>query len=152
MAVSSSGASGQDNASANARGYPANGSFYSYNNGVPYGNPNATPWTNNGVPWPGSNASGMPYSNEGRQTSRSGSTVAGAQTPNSNTTANNSPHCTSPEEVFAVANALTVLFAANMTQDQLQTLINLLTFLVAGLSTIVTQQQICEGIIVQPPD
>lgn len=57
--------------------------------------------------------------------------------------------CTSPEAVFAVANALSVLFASQLTQEQLQTLINLLTFLVSGLSTIVTQQQICEGIIVQ---
>lgn len=95
---------------------------------------------------------GMPYSNEGRQTARPSSTPSEASTPNRRTTANNSPHCTSPEEVFGVANALTVLFAANLTQDQVQTLINLLTFLVAGLSTIVTQQQICEGIIVQPSD
>lgn len=94
----------------------------------------------------------VPFSNEGRQTARSSSTPADSQTPNPGTTANNVPYCTSPEEVFGVANALAVLFASKMTQDQLQTLINLLTFLVAGLSTIVTQQQICEGIIVQPPN
>jgi len=94
----------------------------------------------------------MPYSNEGRQTSRASSTPSEASTPNRRTTANNSRTCTSPEEVFGVASALTVLFAANLTQDQLQTLINLLSYLTAGLSTIVTQQQICQGIIVQPTD
>lgn len=91
-------------------------------------------------------------SNEGRQSARYNSSPSSAQTPNRNTTANNSPHCTSPAEVFTIANALAVLFASNMTQDELQTLINMLTFLVSGLSTIVTQQQICEGIIVQPPE
>lgn len=60
--------------------------------------------------------------------------------------------CTPPEQVFVVANALAILFASKMTQDQLQTLINLLSFLVSGLSTIVTQQQICEGITVQPSE
>ena len=60
--------------------------------------------------------------------------------------------CTSPEQVFGTANALSVLFASELTQDQLQTLINLLSFLVSALSTIVTQQQICEGITVQPSE
>lgn len=82
-----------------------------------------------------------------RQTSRAGSTPADSQS--SGTPPEN---CTSPGEVFTIANALAALFAANMTQDQLQTLINMLTLLVAGLATIVTQQQICEGIVVQPPE
>ena len=60
--------------------------------------------------------------------------------------------CNSPEQVFGTANALAVLFASELTQDQLQTLINLLSFLVSALSTIVTQQQICEGITVQPSE
>lgn len=60
--------------------------------------------------------------------------------------------CTSPEQVLGTANALAVLFASELTQDQLQTLINLLSFLVSALSTIVTQQQICEGITVQPSE
>ena len=61
-------------------------------------------------------------------------------------------HCASPQEVYTVASALTVFFASNLTQEELQTLINLLVLLQTGLSAIVTQQQICEGIVVQPPE
>ncbi len=89
------------------------------------------------------------YSNENRQTSRVSSSPEEARTPNSQTTANNLPHCTSPESVFSIATSLAVLFASKLNQDELQTLINLLTLLIAGISSIVTQQQICEGIIVQ---
>lgn len=88
-------------------------------------------------------------SNENRQTSRVSSSPEEARTPNSQTTANNLPHCTSPESVFSIATSLAVLFASKLNQDELQTLINLLTLLIAGISSIVTQQQICEGIIVQ---
>ena len=61
-------------------------------------------------------------------------------------------HRASPQEVYTVASALTVFFASNLTQEELQTLINLLVLLQTGLSAIVTQQQICEGIVVQPPE
>lgn len=89
------------------------------------------------------------YSNRDRQTSRASSSPEEARTPNPQTTANNLPHCTSPETVFSIAMSLAILFASKLNQDELQTLINLLTLLTAGISSIVTQQQICEGIIVQ---
>ena len=88
----------------------------------------------------------------GRQTSRASSTPEESRTPKSRTTANGSPRCTSPAEVFTIANALAAFFASNLTQDQLQTLINMLGLLEAALAAIVTQQQICEGIIVQPEE
>ena len=60
--------------------------------------------------------------------------------------------CTSPEQVFGVAAAMALLLRKNLTTLQIQTLINLLTLLVSNLSTFIIQQQLCEGVIVQPPD
>lgn len=53
--------------------------------------------------------------------------------------------CTTPEQVFAVATSFAAFLAANLTQSELQTLINLFTLLTANLIGIVTQQEICEG-------
>ncbi len=86
----------------------------------------------------------IPSFNKGRQTAQATSPFATADG-----SAQTDKNCTSPEEVFTIATALTALFACNLTQHEMQTLINLLTLVVSGLSTIVTQRQICKGIIVE---
>lgn len=60
-------------------------------------------------------------------------------------------NCSSPAEIFSIATALTLLFAKEFNQTQLNTLINLLGLLQSGLSAIVTQMEICDGEVVQPP-
>lgn len=60
--------------------------------------------------------------------------------------------CTSPEQVFGLATSLAVFLRARLTTLEVQTLINLLTLLVSNLATMVIQEQLCEGIIVTPPE
>ncbi len=59
--------------------------------------------------------------------------------------------CTSPEEIFAIATALTVLLSKELNQKQMSTMINFLALLLANLSAVLTQIQICEGVEIQPP-
>ncbi|MEG0692898.1 MAG: hypothetical protein RR444_07430 [Oscillospiraceae bacterium] len=59
--------------------------------------------------------------------------------------------CTSPADLFSIATAITILFARELNKKQLETLINLVALILAGLSAIVTQQQICLGEEIQPP-
>lgn len=58
--------------------------------------------------------------------------------------------CPLPEEIFAAASALSGLIAARCTQEEINTVINLLSLITANLSAIVTQQEICAGNIIQP--
>lgn len=58
--------------------------------------------------------------------------------------------CLPPETFFTAAAGVSALLAANLSQDQLNTVINLLTLITANLSAIVTQEEICAGNIVQP--
>lgn len=60
--------------------------------------------------------------------------------------------CTSPEQIFGLAASLAVFLRSHLTTLEVQTLINLLSLLVANLSTMVIQEQLCEGIIVTPPE
>ena len=59
--------------------------------------------------------------------------------------------CTSPSELFSMATAITIIFARELNQKQLETLINLIALVLSGISAIVTQQQLCQGEDVQPP-
>lgn len=65
----------------------------------------------------------------------------------------NSPpkSCTSPAELYSIATALTLLFVREFNQPQLETLVNLLGLIQAGIGAVVTQMQICEGEVIQPP-
>lgn len=56
----------------------------------------------------------------------------------------------SPTQVFAAASALSAFLIANLDQRELNTVINLLSLVTANLSAVVTQQDICEGDVIQP--
>ena len=58
--------------------------------------------------------------------------------------------CPSPAEIFTTASALSAFLAANLDQREINTVINLLSLVTANLSAVVTQQEICEGDVVQP--
>lgn len=77
--------------------------------------------------------------------------TAAAAAANAATTPAAMSQCTSPQDLFAVATALTMLFAKELNKIQLATLINLVALILAGLSAIVTQQQICAGEEIQAP-
>lgn len=62
----------------------------------------------------------------------------------------NKKYCPSPAEIFTAASALSAFLAANLDQREINTVINLLSLVTANLSAVVTQQEICEGDIVQP--
>lgn len=61
-------------------------------------------------------------------------------------------NCTSPEQVFSIAASLAVFFWCRLSTLEVQTLINLLELLITNLSTLVIQQQLCQGISVTPGD
>lgn len=63
-----------------------------------------------------------------------------------------SPYCVSPQQVFAASAAFTAFLASNLTQKELLTLVNILTMITTNLSAIVTQQELCEGIVIQPSE
>lgn len=62
----------------------------------------------------------------------------------------NKKRCPSPAEIFTAASALSAFLAANLDQREINTVINLLSLVTANLSAVVTQQEICEGEVVQP--
>lgn len=62
----------------------------------------------------------------------------------------NKKYCPSPAEIFTAASALSAFLASNLDQREINTVINLLSLVTANLSAVVTQQEICEGDIVQP--
>lgn len=69
---------------------------------------------------------------------------------NTSDTHKNKKYCPSPAEIFTAASALSAFLAANLDQREINTVINLLSLVTANLSAVVTQQEICEGDIVQP--
>ena len=60
--------------------------------------------------------------------------------------------CTPPEKVFGTAAALAVVLWQQLNTTEVQTLINLLTFLTEALSVLVIQRQLCEGVDVTPAE
>lgn len=60
--------------------------------------------------------------------------------------------CTPPEQVFGTASALAVFLWQHLDTTEVQTLINLLTFLTEALSVLVIQRQLCEGVSVTPSE
>lgn len=62
----------------------------------------------------------------------------------------NTKYCPSPAEIFTAASALSALLVSHLDQRQINTVINLLSLVTANLSAVVTQQDICEGDIIQP--